>query len=539
MANNDLTPLEQLVAQSQTLYSPPEVAIEIVRLTETDEVDLRAIRTCLERDPALAGKLLRVVNSSLYGLKGEVSDLNQAIALLGVLPLKMLVLGFALPDELFANMMGDVLKRYWTETITRGAAARLIANLGWSRGGDEAQLAGLMQGIGQLVLIQQFGSVYTALLDAADQVPSQTDLLTQKEIETVGFDHRELSAELIKSWGLPESLVSALRIQTTPEQLDLSKHSDIAPLAQALRLADLLTQLVVYKRLKILPALIEEGRTYCQLTRRQINSLVEELQPMVSQLAEGMLIELDCDQDYADVLIQAHTQLSLASEQGASILFGVKDSKEALGKDDQLCKELLHETESLSKAVKDFMSKGIVDVSELRENTKAHAADTSEKSPHHRKTRQGRDALIQEVDWLASACRKSRTPLSLATLEFHAEQSAGFSSEELESVQRSWAKCFRTHPQFEEIESMRWVTLSQGRIAVIIKGIERIKLARMLSETATEFDLEHHIMIDAGVSSVAQIPANFQAVKLVDAAKRCLDAALATNSSTVKSIEVY
>ena len=42
MTNADQSPLEQILAQSQTLYSPPEVALEIVRLTETDEVDLRA-----------------------------------------------------------------------------------------------------------------------------------------------------------------------------------------------------------------------------------------------------------------------------------------------------------------------------------------------------------------------------------------------------------------------------------------------------------------------------------------------------------------
>lgn len=539
MTNADQSPLEQILAQSQTLYSPPEVALEIVRLTETDEVDLRAIRTCLERDPALAGKLLRVVNSSLYGLKGEVSDLNQAIALLGVLPLKMLVLGFALPDKLFTNIMGDVLKRYWTETITRGAAARLIAKLGWSSGSDEAQLAGLMQGIGQLVLMQQFGTSYTSLLDAADQVPSQTDLLRKKEIETIGLDHRELSAELIKSWGLPKHLVEAISLQTTPEQLVLSKHADIAPLAQTLRLADLLTQLVVFKRLKMLPPLIEEGRTYCQLTRRQINSLVEELQPMVSQLAEGMLIELDGKKDYEEVLLQAHTQLSMASEQGASVLFGVKPPREELDQDDQLCQELLEESEALSQAVKDFMNRGISDSQESFDNKKAHAGNDSSRPPHHRTVRQGRDVLIQEVDWLAASCRKSRTSLALATLEFHADQASGMTTDEVEQIQRQWAKYFQEHPRFDEIEKMRWVALTQGRIALIFKGIERMELSRMLAETATEFDFEYQIMIDAGVSSVAQIPANFEAVKLIDASKRCLDAALATSSSTVKSIEVY
>ena len=58
--------------------------VEVVRLTSEPKIDARAIRDCVQNDPALTAKLLRVVNSSLYGLRGEVSNLNQAIALLGV-----------------------------------------------------------------------------------------------------------------------------------------------------------------------------------------------------------------------------------------------------------------------------------------------------------------------------------------------------------------------------------------------------------------------------------------------------------------------
>ena len=57
--------------------------MEVLRLTDNPQVHAGR-EECIENDPALTGKLLRVVEqSSLFGLSREVSDLNQALALLG------------------------------------------------------------------------------------------------------------------------------------------------------------------------------------------------------------------------------------------------------------------------------------------------------------------------------------------------------------------------------------------------------------------------------------------------------------------------
>jgi len=89
--------VQQFVERTGQLYSLPAVAMEVLRLTSEPKFDARAIKDCLERDPALATRVLKVVNSSLFGLSRPIGDLNQALALLGTRPLKMLVLGFSLP----------------------------------------------------------------------------------------------------------------------------------------------------------------------------------------------------------------------------------------------------------------------------------------------------------------------------------------------------------------------------------------------------------------------------------------------------------
>src|SRR6187401_2816214 len=82
--------VQQFVERTGQLYSLPAVAAQVLRLTAESSVDGRALKECIERDPALATRILRVVNSSLFGVTRQVTDLSQALALLGTRPLKML-----------------------------------------------------------------------------------------------------------------------------------------------------------------------------------------------------------------------------------------------------------------------------------------------------------------------------------------------------------------------------------------------------------------------------------------------------------------
>ena len=68
--------LDQLAALGQ-LYSLPGVAMQVLQLTRNPHVDTRALKECIENDPAISSRILRVVNSSIFGLSREVTDLNR------------------------------------------------------------------------------------------------------------------------------------------------------------------------------------------------------------------------------------------------------------------------------------------------------------------------------------------------------------------------------------------------------------------------------------------------------------------------------
>ena len=208
--------LRQLVERARALYSLPNVAARVLELTAKPQVDVRALKECLEHDPALVAKILRVVNSSLFGASRKITDLNQALALLGVKPLKLLVLGFSLPKELWSGVEAQVLARYWRRSLVKAVAAREFSERLWLVPGDEAFIAGLLQDVGMLVLIQDLGESYTHFLD---RVQGERGNLASLEATTLGFDHAVLSARLLAHWGLPEELVRAVGLPAGSERL--------------------------------------------------------------------------------------------------------------------------------------------------------------------------------------------------------------------------------------------------------------------------------------------------------------------------------
>ncbi|HEX5104664.1 MAG TPA: HDOD domain-containing protein, partial [Pirellulaceae bacterium] len=298
--------VQQFIRQTERLYSLPAVAMEALRLASEPHVDAVALKQCIERDPALTARILRVVNSSLFAASRQVTDLNQALSLLGTRPLKMLVLGFSLPKELFTGIEADVLARYWRRTLTKAAAARELAQRLWRLSGDDAFTAGLVQDIGVLVLVQQLGEPYLHLLD---HVQVHGGNLLERELDSLGFDHRVLGARLLAHWGLPAGLCAAVAVPPNLERVEALEPAD-RTLPQILHLAELLARMLEQPYGTALRDLLAAGAKYRGLTYEGLRPIVAVLQRQVTELADVLSLELPEQQSYADLLIAAQERLA-------------------------------------------------------------------------------------------------------------------------------------------------------------------------------------------------------------------------------------
>lgn len=515
-------PLNQLIERAGTLYSLPSVAMEVVRQTSQPNVDTRAIKEAVESDPALTAKVLRVVNSSMFGLSGEVGNLTQALALLGVRPLKLLVLGFSLPDRMFAGLAGDQLRRYWTTALTRSVAARAIAKdwFGARVSDDDAFVAALLRDIGLLVLIQELGEPYLKFLTATADV-NDSESQQSLEQETLGFDHVELTAALLRSWRLPVALADAV----AGPPADVESDS----LAEAVYLADLVTQLVVGRRLAALGELLDRGDAACSLSRPMVNTLVESLEGQVASLAEALRAPIDEDREYTQVLCNAHAQLALVAESAVAASLD----------DDQLGESLLAESRELQLAMRTFLRGDAPGVVRRERTEQPHAAGGSAAQVELNAAAERR--LEQAIGKLADRCRAEHADLSIALL---AVEGVTLEADNRPAVRRLEQAMEAAEAHLDAGRATE-LTLTPHLVVVLMPGVDRRSANAFCRRVAEALSVDEptearpDAVVHAGVASIAAVPNRFDPRRLTEGAKRCLLAAQTAAAGAVKSIEVY
>ena len=520
--------LDQIVRQARSLYSLPAVAMELLDLTSDPDVDAEAIRRCMQRDPALVGKVLRTVNSSVFGLSRPVGDLGQAVGLLGIKPLKILVLGFSLPPEMFSAVEAETLSRYWRHTLTKAAAARQLSGLYDGVSDDDAFLAGLLQDIGELVLLQQLGPSYAQFLTRVWE--EQADLL-ELELSTLGFDHRIVSARLLAHWGMPtwlSKVVGAAADGPAAEKLP----PEARPLPDILALAELFAQLLAAGRLDSLARLREAAQQASPGLVDQLESTITTLQTRVADLADVLNVQLIGELDFDGVLAAAHARLGEAVEAAGEEIWRPAEATPWA------------ESEAVSSAARNCAGADVVD----------NAAATSCVDPPAATAAAKQHGLQLEVPppaydiaaVLASAvawCRRARAPLSLLLIELDSYSDLVFTLGNQRAVQ---LMARMQQEAYVVGEAAHVAATTDARFALVLQDNDRpaaLETARLLLDTmpALLHDLPNlaQTSLSIGAATVAMPARNFPPDDLLQAAERCLYAASAGGGNLVKSIDIY
>jgi HD-like signal output (HDOD) protein len=531
--------LGPLVANADQLYSLPGVALEVVRLTSQPYLDTRELKTCLEKDPALTARILKVVNSSIFGLPRKVTDLAQALGLLGIKPLKMLVLGFSLPKQLWEGVEAQTVIWYWRHSLVKAMAARELSSTLPVNDGDEAFLAALLQDVGILVLIGQLNSPYLAVLAEARGDP---EALRELERQSLGFDHVELGAQLLENWGLAPALIKAVQFpqeRAAVQNLNLPDRST----AQVLHLAHLLASVLDDPAGPAMGQLLEAGEAYCRLTMAEIQQVAAVVQGKVRDLAGILQLELPGGESYTDLVGAAHRNLSDVSAAAGAVLAWRNRESGVLLKTRDLRQELLQAAVSgargMSAAVKTqprntTVSPASTETVPVRTATAAAVTERLPLSAH--------PLLVRRVADAVTRCRSTRTALTLVLVavdDFDGWLAKTGSNE----PERAAAAITRGLTLWTDDRGPVW-HLENGQFALLWDGADRneaVELMRHALNEAQAWSQQSGELIagptfSAGVAILEVPPKNFPPQELIEGAQRCLDAALLSGGHTVKTI---
>src|SRR3954449_2025910 len=198
------TLVAEALKKVSTIATLPEVTAKIVATVEDPKSSAAQLHKIVAHDPALATRILKVVNSAFYGLPGQIGSVERAIVLLGLNAIKNIAVATSL-GQLFRSVKlceGFTAKDLWTHCIAVGVTARELARQMKVPIADEAFLAGLIHDVGMLVSLQLWPEKLRAACEAAKAGDRD---FCEVEREIVGLDHQQLGQGLAQMWKFPRS----------------------------------------------------------------------------------------------------------------------------------------------------------------------------------------------------------------------------------------------------------------------------------------------------------------------------------------------
>ena len=205
--------LASAIAGTKTLPAAPKVYDKLTSELANQEPDIKKIATIVSTDPALAAKILQVVNSAFFALRREVTSVDQAVSLLGM----KTVAGLALTAGVFESPQMDprvasIMNAVRDRSLKAAHVAKSIAlaETGNAANGDAAFLAGILHDCGKLIVGLNWPDEFVDV--------EHGDASLAMERVRYGLDHALAGAYLLGVWGLPDEIVEAVAYHHHPSE---------------------------------------------------------------------------------------------------------------------------------------------------------------------------------------------------------------------------------------------------------------------------------------------------------------------------------
>jgi putative nucleotidyltransferase with HDIG domain len=201
--------MQKLTAASHRVGTLPTIFHRLIGMINNPIVNSEELSKVIAVDPALTAKLLKLVNSPFFGLPYKIDSISRAVLIVGTKQLVMLAMGATLLSSFKGLPVSLVnMQSYWSHSISCGAGCRLLCVKAGVQDAESFFVAGLLHDIARLLIYVQIPdhARYIVTEAARRNIP-----VRDMEMETLGFTHEDLGAELLRSWNCPEELV--LRVQ--------------------------------------------------------------------------------------------------------------------------------------------------------------------------------------------------------------------------------------------------------------------------------------------------------------------------------------
>ncbi|MCP4747507.1 MAG: HDOD domain-containing protein [Desulfobacteraceae bacterium] len=202
--------VQKIIDEIESMAPFSQSSLQIIEMMSCPESGSSKVARVVKKDANLAANVLRLANSSFFGLKQKVDSIDHAVTIIGSKRVLEIALYSMTSAALKKPQLGYALKggELWRHTVIGAAFAREIAieqNL------DNAEVvftAALIKDLGKVILSRHLAEAEKEI----DQLVFEKKMpFCEAEKKILGIDHAELAAIAFERWSFPENLIHVVR----------------------------------------------------------------------------------------------------------------------------------------------------------------------------------------------------------------------------------------------------------------------------------------------------------------------------------------
>ncbi|RRJ85143.1 HDOD domain-containing protein [Aestuariirhabdus litorea] len=212
----------------QRLPPMPANVVRILQLVNDPDSSARDLATLVETDPSLSLQVMRHARSALFGYRGKVETVQDAITrVLGFDLVSNIALGLAACQSFHMPSSGPLsLGRYWRHSLYSAELARRLAaksNPSLKLVPAKAYLCGMLHQFGLVLLAHLFPPEFNLFCRLVEREPEEPLFELEKRVmgfgqarDILSLGYGRIGGWLLEEWQMPAELVSAAIHHTQP-----------------------------------------------------------------------------------------------------------------------------------------------------------------------------------------------------------------------------------------------------------------------------------------------------------------------------------
>ena len=188
----------------------PTIIVELNKYLQDPDSSIAKVSETIEKDQAMALKILKLVNSAFYGFHSRIGDIRNAVILLGYNSVRNAIVSLSVIKSLSTKLTpeGFDIRDFWKHSLAVAVTGKNLAQLSRLESADNCFVGGLLHDVGKIILAQFFPDLFVKVwLATQDEYTS----FHEAEKNVIPIDHTKIGAHLATKWQLPPGLADTIR----------------------------------------------------------------------------------------------------------------------------------------------------------------------------------------------------------------------------------------------------------------------------------------------------------------------------------------